>query len=99
MAHILLKFTMLLFLLAGLTNCSSDTEYVRSHEWKYGSGFHMGDWLGFDNTTLYEVRHDTIFMEGFARAVVVEIARQAGEDVELRIRSLETGEEGVYHEK
>ena len=82
-----------------MTNCSSDGNYVRRHQWKYGDGYHIGDWLSFDNPNFFALRHDTLFKQDTATAMLVHVDKQFGRDVELTIKSLKTGESGIYHKK
>ena len=82
-----------------LTNCSSDSEFVKQREWKYGSGFWMGDWLLFNDSEYFKIQTDTLFKQDTARAVIVDIDEQLGGDTELTIKSITTGELGTYHEK
>lgn len=93
---ILWHFPLLFTLLA---SCSSDTNYVRSHQWKYGEGFHVQDWLDFRNGEFLELHGDTIFLEGCPIAIVSKVEHRIGADTRLELQSMQSNEIGTYFEK
>ena len=91
----------ILFLLPafGLLSCTSDSTYVQRHQWKYGDGYRIGDWLSFDSSGSYAVSNDTLYKQGKAVAIVIDVDMGIVHDTELEIKSVSTGEAGFYHEK
>ena len=90
--HFLLLFTL-------LASCSSNTNYVRSHQWKYGDGFHVQDWLDFRQGGFLELHGDTVFREGCPIAIVSKVEHRIGADTRLELQSMQTNEIGTYYEK
>ncbi|MCU0431935.1 MAG: hypothetical protein MUC87_00615 [Bacteroidia bacterium] len=86
----------LLFLIAA---CESNSDYVRKHEWKYGHGHHIGDWLSFAPPTSFRIAHDTIYWRDTARAVVTEVNKRVGADNKLILRDVATDNTGTYFGK
>lgn len=88
-----------------LTGCTaaSDRNTIESlltkHDWKYGQGFNIGDWVDFKNT-IYTVESDTILLGDSAIATVkkIEIGR-FGDDDEMHITSIHGEKTGIYHSK
>lgn len=76
-----------------------DNEYVMRHEWKSGGGYWAGDWLYFDRSGYYKVVNDTLYKRDTAVATIVNIHKGFYGDNELEIKSLHTGQAGIYHEK
>lgn len=100
----ILKNLFLLFSLL-LIGCTVDTDrndiksHVMEHEWKYGEGFHIGDWLDF-SINIYKIKGDTILRGDSAIAIVKKIEIGGpGNDDELYIISMQRGEWGMYHSK
>lgn len=91
------EFTILLVIL--LAACTSNSDIISQNNWKYGEGYHIGDWLTFDRSGYYRISNDTIFKQDTAVAIVVEENEQAGSNAKLTIKSLQTGEVGTYHNK
>jgi hypothetical protein len=79
--------------------CSSavDHDYIRARAWIYESGYHVDDELGFDfKSETHQLRGDTIVVNGVPKAVVTALYK--GDNI-LKIRSVESGEEGKYLDK
>ncbi|AEV97348.1 hypothetical protein A4D02_16725 [Niastella koreensis] len=89
-----------LSLLLFTTSCTTlSTEHIRGHQWLYGQGYRIGDQLQFDNTT-FSFNGDTIMKSNLPVAVVVMSSGDLlGNNNDITIQSLATGEEGLYHEK
>ena len=83
-----------------VTSCTTlSPEHIRNHNWLYGQGYHIGDWLQFDNKT-YSFNGDTILKNNLPIAVIVmSTGDLLGNNNDITIQSLATGEEGLYHEK
>jgi hypothetical protein len=92
-----LKTTLLFFALVH-TSCSRMTnDDISKYWWKYGSGFHLGDALRFDETNL---KGDTIFKGEKPIAIIISCRTGFFEEYPtLKIEAIETGEIGSYHEK
>lgn len=74
-------------------------DHIKDHQWLYGEGYHLGDKLQFDNKT-YSFHGDTILKSDLPVAVVVMTSGDLlGNNNDITIQSLATGEEGLYHEK
>ena len=87
---------LLLVLSLTLLACSDGREDLLNCRWKYGDGYHIGDWI--DSNT-FIVRNDTLFRDGAAQAIVYKVEKRlAGDDV-LMIRALGSGEKGWYFGK
>lgn len=97
----LLNSIIISFLLLLLFSCkrSIDTTHIKQHSWKYGDGYHVGDWISFE-TKLYKIQNDTLYKRDTARATIFSLdLNQFHSDNEMRLKSLGTGEVGTYHEK
>lgn len=83
-----------------LTSCTTlSPEHIRGHQWLYGQGYRIGDQLQFDNKT-FSFNEDTIMKSNLPIAVVVMSSGDLlGNNNDITIQSLATGEEGLYHEK
>lgn len=82
----------LICLIIGCTS-STDLSYIESTGWTYDSGYRISDYVTFDSTHIYELRHDTIFMNGYAKATIKYLKKRS---FDLKIQSIETGEIGHY---
>lgn len=81
-----------------LFSCSETNEkIVTSHQWKYGEGYRIGDWLEF-SSSVYTYSNDTIFKNGKPAASTAEIKTHYGK-YRLHIKSLHGNEIGLYFEK
>ena len=83
-----------------VTCCTTlSPEHIRDHQWLYGQGYRIGDQLQFDNKT-YSFNGDTILKSNLPIAVIVMSSGDLlGNNNDITIQSLATGEEGIYHEK
>lgn len=97
-----MRFTSAIFLsLLGillLTGCGRpDNEKIKNSWWKYGSGYHIGDALRFDDNNL---KGDTIYKNEKPVAVITYCGKGLFRNsFSLEIESIETGESGTYHDK
>lgn len=94
----------ILFLITGLYllwqfKYHADDHYLTNHEWKAGGGYNPSDWLSFDGSKYYKVQNDTLYKRDTAVAVISSFNRAIFGDNELNIKSLKTGELGMYYEK
>lgn len=81
-----------------ILGCSVDETELKTSWWKYGEGFHLGDELNFNHIKL---RNDTIFEN---KKPVAVITSYRGDILDLvgptiKIKSIETGKIGIYHQK
>jgi hypothetical protein len=84
-------------LILSCTTLSSD--HIKGHQWLYGQGYRIGDKLQFDNKT-FRIDGDTILKSDLPVAVVVMTSGDLlGNNNDITIQSLATGEEGLYHEQ
>ena len=68
--------------------------YVKSSEWKYSDGHHVGDWLDFSDINMYTIdRKGDIYVKGILAAEL----KRAGFG-RMTIKS-ESGEQGYYVKK
>jgi hypothetical protein len=83
-----------------LPHCTTlSPEHIRDHQWLYGEGYHLGDKLLFDNKS-FSFNGDTILKRNVPVAVIVMTSGDLlGNNNDITIQSLATGEEGLYHEK
>jgi hypothetical protein len=83
-----------------ITSCTTlSPEHIRGHKWLYGQGYRIGDQVQFDNKT-FSFNGDTIMRSNLPIAVVVMSSGDLlGNNNDITIQSLATGEEGLYHEK
>lgn len=85
------------FVLLSCTTLTND--HIESHQWYHGKGYNIGDHLQFDNRK-YSIRRDTILRSDLPVAVVVYSSGDLiGNNNDITIQSLATGEEGLYHER
>ena len=85
------------FLLISCTTLTND--HIGNHQWYHGEGYNIGDRLQFDNKK-YTIREDTILRSELPVAVVVYSSGDLlGNNNNITIQSLATGEEGLYHEQ
>jgi hypothetical protein len=90
-------FILIIPLLPSCTTLSPD--HIKDHQWLYGGGYRIGDKLQFDNKT-FSVKGDTILKSNLPIAVVVMTSGDLiGNNNDITIQSLATGEEGFYHEQ
>ena len=94
------------FLLLGLllTGCTLDLDrnafksHIVEHEWKYGEGLNIGDWLNFNSR--YRIKSDTILIGDSAIAIVKKIEkRMIGGDDKMQIISINGEDKGSYFSK
>jgi hypothetical protein len=90
----ILSLPLLIFSCTSLSN-----DHIQGHQWLYGQGYRIGDKLQFDNKT-YRIESDTILKSNLPIAVVVMTSGDLlGNNNDITIQSLATGEEGLYHEQ
>jgi hypothetical protein len=93
--------TFLTILIIPLLPCCTtlSPEHIKDHQWLYGEGYRIGDKLQFDNKT-FSFNGDTILKSNLPIAVIVMTSGDLlGNNNDITIQSLATGEEGLYHEK
>ena len=72
---------------------------VVQHDWKYGEGASIGDWIDF-KTGYYRIKRDTIFRSDSAVAIVSCIEDgKLGDDGEMEITLIKNNSKGTYHSK
>jgi hypothetical protein len=72
---------------------------VVPHEWKYGEGTNIGDWIDF-KTGYYTIKRDTIFRNDSAVAVISYFdGGRLGDDVEMEITLTKNSSKGIYYSK
>jgi hypothetical protein len=83
-----------------LPHCTTlSPEHIRDHQWLYDEGYHLGDKLLFDNKS-FSFNGDTILKRDVPVAVIIMTSGDLlGNNNDITIQSLATGEEGLYHEK
>ncbi|HUP12188.1 MAG TPA: hypothetical protein VM187_08260 [Niastella sp.] len=83
-----------------LPHCTTlSPDHIKDHQWLYGGGYRLGDKLQFDNKN-FSFNGDTIMKRDVPVAVIVmSSADLLGNNNDITIQSLATGEEGLYHEK
>lgn len=94
----LTKSLLLTCLLLVLGSCGrlSNNEIKKSW-WLFGSGYHIGDALRFDNDNL---KGDTIYSNDKPIAIILSCGKAPFRKTSiLEIKDLKTGEVGVYHDK
>ena len=85
-----------LLLVLGSCGRLSNTEIKKSW-WLFGSGFHIGDALRFDNDNL---KGDTIYSHDTPKAIILSCGKGPFRRTAiLEIQDVKTGEVGVYHDK
>ncbi len=77
-------------------SCRIENEDVYKYKWKYGSGYHLDDFIIFDE--MFRIKNDTIYLKDEAKAIIVSI-RKYDSEVVLKIKSLSNNEIGIYHAK
>jgi len=97
-----MKTLTILTLLAApfLPSCTTlSPDHIKDHRWLYGEGYRLGDKLQFDNKN-FSFNGDTILKSNLPVAVVVMTSGDLlGNNNDITIQSLATGEEGLYHEQ
>ena len=72
-------------------------EEIKKSGWKYGSGYHISDFLRFDDNNL---KGDTIYRSNKPIAVIIYCGKgMFRNSAILELESLATGESGIYHQK
>jgi hypothetical protein len=98
----MIKRTTIILLSVFLIGCkqSIDKDYIKNHQWKYGSGDGwVGDFLFFDRD-LYKISNDTILKLDTARAVIKSLdTNDFNGDKEMIIKLIKDGTTGTYHQK
>jgi hypothetical protein len=98
----MIKLSIIIILIL-LSSCEKtiDIDYIKKHEWKYGSGDGWaGDWLSFNNNSRYKLNRDTLFERDTARAIIISLDKNSfDDDNEMKIKIIKTGKLGTYHEK
>lgn len=97
----MIKLSIIIILIL-LSSCKKtiDINYIKKHEWKYGSGDGwVGDWLSFNNN-IYKLNTDTLFERDTAKAIIISLDKNSfGHDNEMKIKIIKTGKLGTYYEK
>ena len=89
---------LLYFSLLCLFGCTIDNKDVTAREWKYGSGFWMGDMLTFGSEG-FKLQHDTIYLSNTSKALIVKTSkRYLIFTSEIEIKSLLSGQVGTYYD-
>jgi hypothetical protein len=90
-----LKFSILVLTLALFSACSSeiDHDYIRNRKWIAEEGFKIDDLKAMEFTGSYELKGDTVYSGGVAKAVVTALYKN---DNILMVKSIPGGEEGKY---
>lgn len=72
-----------------------DLKYVKEKEWEYDAGFQIGegDFVEFDSSNFFQLRHDTIFYKGSPRARVLRINKRF---YEMKVKSIQGDSLGTY---
>ena len=78
---------------------TKDNLYITSHQWLAVDGYTVGDWLSFDKSDYYKLKNDTLYKHNQPVAIILNIEKTLWGDNELKIKSIQTGELGDYHEK
>lgn len=99
--QVMMRYTALIFLailsLLLITRCSQMNDEIKKSWWKYGSGYHIGDVLRFDDNNL---KGDTIYSKNEPKAIISSCGKGVfRQNAVLEIKDLETGKVGTYHEK
>lgn len=84
-----------IFLLLIFCGCTLSNDQILSYNWKYGSGYYIGDAPSFKGMT---IRNDTVFNKDSAIVIIVGSEKYFGHEA-LVIKSPLTGEEGKYFHK
>lgn len=83
-----------LLLSAVFLGCAPSKKEIVKYAWKYDNGYHIGDWIEF-NDTLYRLDNDlNIYRNGSKVAVIT-----AANDHEMTIEADSTKEKGRYVNK
>jgi len=89
----MIVFSMFLF------SCKENTEeLLKLSDWKHNGGYHVGDWMSFENE-IYQISNDTIFKNKRALALVKKTEYRIDQTYVLEIKSLESHEVGFYCSK
>ncbi|MFP9113386.1 hypothetical protein ACLI1A_05555 [Flavobacterium sp. RHBU_3] len=93
------KLLPLLTMAMSLVSCKkSNEEIVASHQWKFGEGAHdLGDWVNFPKKS-NPLHNDTIFKDNIPTAIIDSVYHNYDHYI-LVIRSVKTGQKGLYFEK
>jgi hypothetical protein len=91
------KIVAIIILLCLFSCTKSKEEVVTSHQWKYGEGYHVGDWIDFSRD-VHSYSNDTIFKNGIPVGLVDTITTHYGE-YRLYVKSFSGGKKGLYFEK
>lgn len=83
-------------LIFAVSSCNRvDVDYVKSNLWQHEKGFKVGkgDFIDFDNNTVFDLKSDTIYYKGRPRAVIVDV-----DSIEntLLLFDVESKAEGLY---
>jgi hypothetical protein len=74
-----------------IVGCNSHSS-IENYEWKYGEGYHIGDFIEFKKPTIYEIDDSNrIFVDKKHIADVVDCSARR-----LTIKSSSTGRTGLY---
>lgn len=82
-----------LIILCIFCSCSVNDKDLKDYMWKFSDGLYLGDILRVDFKTM---KNDTIYQENKPKYFIKTSIGYFGYPTELRIKDLETGEEGRY---
>ena len=88
---------LILIIVTSCFSCSLSNDSIKQAWWKYGSGYHMGDVLQFNDTNF---RNDSIFDGSRAVALIIKKKKAIyGRDNSITIKSIGTNQTGIYYQK
>jgi hypothetical protein len=86
-----------------LASCESlKDEYIKENWWLYGEGYHLKDMLIFDDSAsnFLQLKKDTILLDNIPKAIIVKKEKGIlGADNEIHIKSINSNQIGIYHDK
>ena len=96
-----MKMYLLILIIILISSCRISNEKINEGWWKYGSGAHIGDVIDFKSC---QVKNDTIFRNSIPKGIIIPSVLSYTESLfsghkRLRIKSIETKEIGIYHQK
>lgn len=96
-SNILLSSILIACILMLTTCCRMNNKDISKFWWKYGTGYHIGDVLRFDDNNL---KGDTIFKNDIPVAIITFCRKGTFRKTAiLEISEIETKKKGTYHQK